>query len=153
MPGFFQHGGVSISTFIGWINEVCYIPGEWALYPCQFDNNRAAGGAALDSGSGDELQPGRYVIRTLPPGVFSMLSYYRLLTQRIRRGSDYGIPDHGRTSHESVLCQLYLYSARPFGSGLPTHIKSLTSRVGNKFRDASQSSRPALLHYRRISCG
>jgi hypothetical protein len=67
LSGFFQHGGVSISTFFGWINEVCYIPTEWALYPCQFDNNRAVGGAALDSDSREELQPGRYVIRTLPP--------------------------------------------------------------------------------------
>lgn len=43
------------------------MPAEWALYPCQFDNNRAADGAALDSGSGNDIQPGRYVIRTLPP--------------------------------------------------------------------------------------
>ncbi|KAH9998341.1 hypothetical protein BJV77DRAFT_959827 [Russula vinacea] len=35
------HGGVSISTVVGWINEVCYIPVEWALYPCKSDNNRA----------------------------------------------------------------------------------------------------------------
>jgi hypothetical protein len=34
--GFFQHGGVSISTFIGWINQICAVPaGEWDLYPCQ----------------------------------------------------------------------------------------------------------------------
>jgi hypothetical protein len=68
LSGFFQHGGVSISTFIGWINEVCYFPSELALYPCQFNNNCAVTDAALDSGSEDELQPGRYVIRTPPPG-------------------------------------------------------------------------------------
>lgn len=67
VAGFFQHGGVSISTFIGWINEVCSIYEEWALYPCKFDNNRVADGAALDSSSEDELQPGCYVICTLPP--------------------------------------------------------------------------------------
>jgi hypothetical protein len=75
MSGFFQHGGVSISTLIGWIDEVCYIPTEWALYPCQSNNNRTVGGAALDFGSRDELQPGRYVIRTLPPGEVLYVSY------------------------------------------------------------------------------
>ena len=68
MLGFFQHGGVSISTFVGWIDDVCYIPVEWALYPCQFDNNRAIGGEALDLTSGNDIQPGRYVIRTPSPG-------------------------------------------------------------------------------------
>lgn len=52
--------------FIGWINEVRFIPTKWSLYPCELDNNRAAGGAALDSSSRNELQPGCYVIRTLP---------------------------------------------------------------------------------------
>ena len=80
MPGFFQHGGVSISMFISWINEVCYIPIQWALYPCHLDNYRAAGGPALDSGSGDELQPGRYVIRTPPPReAFYVFMWYMLL--------------------------------------------------------------------------
>ncbi|KIL58847.1 hypothetical protein M378DRAFT_170124 [Amanita muscaria Koide BX008] len=73
VAGFFQHGGVSISTFIGWINEVCSIYEEWALYPCKFDNNRVADGAALDSSSADELQPGRYVIRTSPPNTGQLL--------------------------------------------------------------------------------
>lgn len=68
LSGFFQHGGVSISTFISWINEICYIHGDWALYPSKPDNNRVVGGAALDSTSDDELQPGRYVICTPPPG-------------------------------------------------------------------------------------
>lgn len=68
MLGFFQHGGVSISTFVGWINDVCYIPVEWALYPCQFDNNHAIGGEALDLTSGNDIQPGRFVIHTPSPG-------------------------------------------------------------------------------------
>jgi hypothetical protein len=103
LSGFFQHGGVSISTFIGWINQVLLHSRRMGFVPMPI---RAAGGVALDSGSGDELQPGRHVIRTLPPGVFSMLGYYRLLIQRIRGGSEYGIPDHGRTPYEGVLCQL-----------------------------------------------
>lgn len=37
-------------------NEVCYVHGDWALYPSKFDNNRAVAGAALDFTS-DELQP------------------------------------------------------------------------------------------------
>jgi hypothetical protein len=54
--------------FIGWINEICSVPaGEWDLYPCQFDNNRASGGPPLDRNSEDELQPGRYVMRTPLP--------------------------------------------------------------------------------------
>lgn len=64
----FPARSVSISTVIGWINEVCYIPVEWALYPCKSDNNRAVGGGELDSRSGHDLQPGRYVIRTRHPG-------------------------------------------------------------------------------------
>ncbi|KAI0248181.1 hypothetical protein BJV78DRAFT_1238640 [Lactifluus subvellereus] len=72
VAGFFQHGGVSISTFVSWINEVCYIPTEWVLYPCRFDNSRAAGGSALDSSSDNDLQPGHYVIRTPPPGQISV---------------------------------------------------------------------------------
>jgi hypothetical protein len=68
VSGFYQHGGVSVSTFIGWIREVCFVPEEWALYPCQIGNNRAVGGPPLDSESGDEIQPGRYVIRGPPPG-------------------------------------------------------------------------------------
>ena len=43
MSGFFQHGGVSISTFIGWINEVCYISVEWALYPSKQSRYRWPG--------------------------------------------------------------------------------------------------------------
>jgi hypothetical protein len=70
--GFFQHGGVSISTFVGWIKQVSHIPVEWALYPSQRDNDRAVGGPALDSGSENDIQPGRYVIRTLPPGEVSL---------------------------------------------------------------------------------
>jgi hypothetical protein len=66
--GFYQHGGVSIPTFVSWISEICYIPEVWALYPCQFNNNRAVGGPALDSGSTLEIQPGRYVIRSPAPG-------------------------------------------------------------------------------------
>lgn len=66
--GFFQHGGVSISTFVGWINEIALIPEAWRLYPSQFNNNRAVGGPAFDSNSAAEIPPGRYVIRTLPPG-------------------------------------------------------------------------------------
>lgn len=68
--GFFQHGSISISTFISWITEVCYIPTGWVLYPSQFNNNRAVGGPALDSGSADNIQPGRYVIGS--PGKVSM---------------------------------------------------------------------------------
>ncbi|KIL68758.1 hypothetical protein M378DRAFT_157881, partial [Amanita muscaria Koide BX008] len=86
VAGFFQHGGVSISTFIGWINQVCSIPEEWALYPCKFDNNRAADGAALDASSKDELQPGRYVIRTLPPKIGQVLVY---LTSEVPRTRAY----------------------------------------------------------------
>ncbi|KAM6502540.1 hypothetical protein JOM56_002517, partial [Amanita muscaria] len=86
VAGFFQHGGVSILTFIGWINQVCSIPEEWALYPCKFDNNRAADGAALDSSSKDELQPGRYVIRTLPPKIGQVLVY---LTSEVPRTRAY----------------------------------------------------------------
>ncbi|KAF9523138.1 hypothetical protein CPB83DRAFT_863366 [Crepidotus variabilis] len=67
VAGFFQHGGVSISTFVKWINDVCYIPVDWTLYPCQFDNNRAIGGEALDSTSTGEIQPGRYVIQPATP--------------------------------------------------------------------------------------
>jgi hypothetical protein len=66
--GFYQHGGVSILTFVSWISEICYIPEAWALYPCQFNNNRAVSGPALDSGSTLEIQPGHYVIRSPPPG-------------------------------------------------------------------------------------
>jgi hypothetical protein len=65
--GFYQHGGVSISTFVSWIREVCYISEAWNIYPCQFNNNRAVGGPALDSNSTLEIQPGRYVIRSPPP--------------------------------------------------------------------------------------
>jgi len=54
--------------FVCWINDVCYIPVKWALYPCQFDNNCVIGGAALDLISDDDIQPGRYVIRTPSPG-------------------------------------------------------------------------------------
>jgi len=68
LQGFFQHGGVSISTFISWVNEVCLVTSEWDLYPCRIGNNRASDGPALDRNSEDELQPGRYVMRTPPPG-------------------------------------------------------------------------------------
>ncbi|KAI0247616.1 hypothetical protein BJV78DRAFT_1244027 [Lactifluus subvellereus] len=97
VAGFFQHGGVSISTFIGWINEVCYIPAEWALYPCKFDNNRAVGGAALDSGSRDELQPGRYVIRTLPPESVQVIVY---LTTDLPRTRAYSV-NYTYTPHDT----------------------------------------------------
>lgn len=84
LQGFFQHGGVSISTFIGWIDQVCFVPGEWNLYPCQIDNNRASSsdGPALDRDSVDELQPGCYVMRTPPPGEHArvfLLSYSLLI--------------------------------------------------------------------------
>lgn len=97
VAGFFQHGGVSISTFISWINEVCYIPIQWALYPCQFDNNRVAGGPALDSGSGDELQPGRYVIRTPPPQSGQAIVYF---TTDLPRTRGYSI-NYTYTPHET----------------------------------------------------
>ena len=66
--GFFQHGGVTISTFVGWINEIASIPEAWCLCPVGFGSNGAVGGPALDSNSTAEIPPGRYVIRTLPPG-------------------------------------------------------------------------------------
>ena len=34
--------------------QVCNIPLEWALYPCQFDGNRAVGGVGPDSGNGND---------------------------------------------------------------------------------------------------
>lgn len=149
MPGFFQHGGVSISTFISWINEVCYIPIQWALYPCQFDNNRVAGGPALDSGSGDELQPGRYVIRTPPPReVFYVF---------VVHAADMNIPESGqaivyfttdlpRTRGYSIN---YTYTPHVrFPATVSSHLRSLTDRLGNEIRDASQRSRLPLLHYR-----
>src|SRR5262245_48469081 len=74
VSGLFQHGVVSISTFIGWIREGCYVAGGWDLYPCKIGNNRAADGPALDRNSGDELPPGRYVMRTPPPGEFAAFS-------------------------------------------------------------------------------
>lgn len=74
LQGFFQHGRVSTSTFIGWINKVCFVPAEWDLYPCQIGNNRASDGPALDRNSEDELQPGRYVMRTPPPGELARYS-------------------------------------------------------------------------------
>ncbi|KAF5371985.1 hypothetical protein D9615_008146 [Tricholomella constricta] len=89
VAGFFQHGGVSISTFIGWINQVCHIPAEWALYPCN--------GAALDSGSSDELQPGRYVIRTLPPESAPVKVY---LTTDAPRTRAYSV-NHTHTPHDT----------------------------------------------------
>jgi hypothetical protein len=46
-------------------NQVCYISEGWALCPFQSDNKC---GAALDSGSRNELQLGHYIICTLPPG-------------------------------------------------------------------------------------
>ena len=66
MRGLFQHGGVSISAFIGWINKVCFVPGpgDWDLYPCQIGDNRASDGLLLDRNSEGELQPGHYVMRT-----------------------------------------------------------------------------------------
>ncbi|KIM83669.1 hypothetical protein PILCRDRAFT_7081 [Piloderma croceum F 1598] len=64
LSGFYQHGGVSISTFVSWISEICYISENCALYPCQPNNNRDIGGPALDSSSALEIQPGRYVIRS-----------------------------------------------------------------------------------------
>ncbi|KAF8956349.1 hypothetical protein BDZ97DRAFT_2079926 [Flammula alnicola] len=84
-------------TFIGWINEVCYIPVEWALYPSQFNNNRAVGGAALDSASGNELQPGRYVIRTPSPESAQIVVY---LTTDVPRTRAYSV-NYTYTPHET----------------------------------------------------
>ena len=69
MRGFFQHGGVSISvSFVagGLINNDN--PVEWTLSPFQFYGNRSIGSAALDLTSWNDIQPGRYVIRTPSPG-------------------------------------------------------------------------------------
>ncbi|KAF8629879.1 hypothetical protein AX15_003238 [Amanita polypyramis BW_CC] len=68
VAGFSQHGGVTISKFVGWINEIAFIPEAWCLYPSKFNNNCVVGGPALDSNSVAEIPPGRYVIRTLPLG-------------------------------------------------------------------------------------
>ena len=146
MQGFFQHGGVSISTLVGWINEVCYIPVEWALYPCQFDNNRAVGGMALDSGSGNEIPPGRYVIRTLPPGeallhflvppadtnVIESAQVNMFLTTDVPRTRAYSV-DH--TPHVRFPGTVY------------SQLVLLIGRLGYEFRDGCSISRRSLLHW------
>ncbi|KAF8526869.1 hypothetical protein BU17DRAFT_82304 [Hysterangium stoloniferum] len=101
VAGFFQHGGVSISTFIGWINEICYIPVEWALYPCQFNNNRAADGPALHSSSENELRPGCYVIRTLSPEIGQASVY---LTTDVPRTRIYSV-NYTYTPHNTNFAQ------------------------------------------------
>ncbi len=55
MLGFFQYGRDGRR-----LDQVCCIPVQWALYPCKLDDNRAVDGAALDSSSADDLQPGCY---------------------------------------------------------------------------------------------
>ena len=52
----------SISTFIGWINKVCIVPGG------EISTHVNNDGSKLDRNSEDEIQPGRYVIRSPPPG-------------------------------------------------------------------------------------
>jgi hypothetical protein len=107
LQGFFQHGGVSISTFIGWINKVCFVPGEWDLYPCQIGNNCASDGPALDRNSGDELQPGRYVMRTPPPGKlarFSVILTADICVSESAQVVVYLITDVPRTRAYSVTC-------------------------------------------------
>jgi hypothetical protein len=105
--GFFQHGGVSISTFIDWISKVCYVPSQWALYPCKPNNNRAASGPALDSSSGDEIQPGRYVIRTVTPGEFMRSSIACSHSRSVSEASQtivYLTSDVPRTRMYSINC-------------------------------------------------
>jgi hypothetical protein len=55
LSGFYQHGGVSISTFVSWVNEIFYISEKWTLYPCQLNNNRAISGPPLNSSSALEI--------------------------------------------------------------------------------------------------
>ncbi|KAF8724848.1 hypothetical protein AX14_008566 [Amanita brunnescens Koide BX004] len=97
VAGFFQHGGVTITTFVGWINEIVSIPEAWCLYPSKFNNNRAVGGPALDSNSTAEIPPGRYVIRTLPPDSAPVAVF---LTTDLPRTRAYSV-NYTYTPHET----------------------------------------------------
>jgi len=152
LQGFFQHGGVPISTFISWINEVCFVPGEWDLYPCQIGNNRASDGPALDRNSEGELQPGRYVICT-PPGEYAKFLVVLTTDIRITESAQvvvYLTTDVPRTRAYSVnytytpLVRLWLHFLRLR--------MSPTNALGNTIRNPNQGTRRALLRYRSISC-
>ena len=151
--GFFQHGGVSISTFIGWINKVCFVPGEWDLYPCQIGDNRASDGPALDRNSEGELQPGRYVMCTPPPGECARFLFVLAADIRITESAQvvvYLTTDVPRTRAYSVN-NTYTPHVR-FWLHFLRFRMSLTNALGNTIRNTNQGTRRALLCYRSISC-
>jgi hypothetical protein len=155
LQGFFQHGGVSVSTFIGWISNVCFVPGDWDLYPCQIGNNRASDGPALDRNSEDELQPGRYVMRTPPPGDlprFSVVFTADICASQSRHKSSFILPQTfpGRERTQSII-----HIPLTFVSGYFSFLtlrRSPTNTLGHALRNTSQGARRALLCYGSISC-
>lgn len=153
LQGFFQHGGVSISTFIGWINKICFVSGEWELYPCQIGNNRASDGPALDRNSEGELQPGRYVMRTPPPGECARFRVVLTADIRIIESAQVVvnlITDVPRTRAYSVN---YTYTPHVrFWLHFLRLQMSLTNALGNTIRSTNQGTRRALLYYGSISC-
>jgi hypothetical protein len=76
------------------------------LYPCQIGNSRASDGPTLDRNSEDELQPGRYVMRT-PPGElarFSVVLIADICVTELAQVVVYLTTDVPRTRAYSVNC-------------------------------------------------
>jgi len=65
IAGFWQHGGITITTFYKWFGQFFATPAQgWALYPADPDPNRCGepAGPALQRDQTDILTPGDYVL-------------------------------------------------------------------------------------------
>jgi hypothetical protein len=125
---------------------------SWRVGSLPMSNWYASGGPAPDRNSEDELQPGRYVMRSPPPGELARFSI--VLTADIcvasqsRCRSSFIIPR--RTRAYSVNCT-YTPHVRFWLLFLRLR-RLLTNTLGDAVRNTNQRTRWALLYYGSTSC-
>lgn len=142
MQGFYQHGGVSISAFIGWVNRVCRFDAAetWALYPC--DSNQAVDGLALDSGSGDDIQPRDYVLRSALSGEAFCLVLPLSAADTIAIARYVEVFTTSEVSRARVRTLNHTYTARVrFPGKVCSHPDLLINRLGYKICGTSSKPR------------